>query len=453
MKAFIGFKQVGQYAPQFSTPVLHPAVTNDRFDVEKGWLHCLRGQIIPTTKVKPVEIEGGWDAKRFSFVLQVDNTSRMGAHRRTFLFGYTEPCEELTDETKLYFTRLNEVGSFESMTKDGPVTHTRHLRDMVIFPQMKGWTADEKLFNGKVSSVFQRIGTECVFGQHLRASGDTAVTNMTGVIHKHTATAVPVSELTAEGWVADVAKAVTYAGGQGVDTYEGEEELIFQFAADCAPDSTPYLTDIYNELVNKTNLGYEGAITLGELKSLMEDPTCVSIEPPRVQSVVDTPDPSDEAKTIFDFYVKQALVEAHHDGLGHYRKTWSGREGVVMSTVNQTSRLVIGTEWVKPDDADPTDPLDNADALPAPENPLPAFYGVRDWTVEIKLDTDGDIVGHVTTGWGEDLVSTLFVRPAWAVAMTSGLAVTEQKMNDIGWVVKHLTSKTLEERGSIQRKY
>lgn len=452
MKASIHFKPVRGYQPQFSTPVLHPAETQERCDLDQGWLHCLRGNELSVSRVKPIELEGGWDAKRFSFVIQVDNTARKVFGQRTFLYGYTEPCEKLTDETKLYFTRLTEIGSMQSSTPEGPVTYSRNARDLLIFNKQKPEIeAREKQFNAKASSMFRRITADNVF-RTVHMLDTRGVVNMTGVIHGYNPSAASVGNITAEGWCAEAVMALmqsslSFAG----DVFGDDDEQVMEHATDFMADSVLDTVDVWDQMTSKSRLGYDGYITYGELKAMMDDPERVFVDR-YYRAEEPTPDPSDEAKSLFDFFVKQAVTEAHYNGYGSYHKSWIRLGDQVHEDVLGSSKLVLGTEW---DDGriPEGEPFTKQAPISMPVDSLPKFHGVENWNVVINMGVGDYIVGTVTIGHGETATRTVFVRPSWAIAMTSGLVINEQEVNDLGTVVQRLSSHFINERANLKSPY
>jgi len=441
MKALITFKPSGNYGPQYITPVINPNPHPTVHQVEQGWLEVMRGGTFYTNHDQAAQIEGGWDAKRFGFVLETDDPRKHGEHK-TFLFGYTEPCEEVTDDTKLHFSRLTEVHIAKCRTKDGEKNFSRNVRDLLIFPKETPRPLDESKYNAKVKTVFLRISCNMAFGQHLRADArDGMVMNTTGTMRHYNCKSAPVADMTGEGWVAAAVIALLKSKRHSFADFmdEGNEE-IFSLAGDMLENSNLEHVEVWDEMTAKSNLGFDGYITMGELKAIMEDPTRVIVNS-RIPSDVQMGGETAEARALFDFFVKQAVVEAKYNGLGFYTKKWERRGGEVVQTVEVGEPLVRSAVW---DDREDLHSLEeglftNPERIALPSSSIPVLAEGDDWSVSIRLDVTGDITGYVRHG--ADGETSIFVRPAWAVAMTSGLLVDQLAIDNIANTVQLLHSE------------
>lgn len=436
MKATIRFNPCAGYSNQYYTPVLNPKTNPLVRDVQAGWLNVLRGGVFDTQGLRKAEIEGGWDAKRFSFVLET-GFENVNMERKVFLYGYTDPCEVITDQTKLYFTRLIEIQVAKMVKKDGSIVRSsRNIRDLLIFPKVERGTPDT-MYNAKVRSVFQRIGTNMMFGQH--AAHGCQLVNMTGSLRTYNSQCAPTSDISAESWTAAAVVALMKSGSHHMsDFYSQGDEEVFQLAADMTEESTLAHVDVWDEMTSQSRLGFDGYLELHELKAIMETRDAVIVNS-RIPGDFPMGSHSVESKVLFDFFVKQAVAEAKYNGLAVYQKAWERRGGEVVETVHTKHPLAFGTDW---DNLEPYEQLAEAGAgtsplqITMPAASIPSLLQGDVWKVNIRIDLAGDIVGVVSHGVDED--TSVFVRPAWAVAMTSGLLVSEQEMDNITRIVHML---------------
>jgi uncharacterized protein YuzE len=70
---------------------------------------------------------------------------------------------------------------------------------------------------------------------------------------------------------------------------------------------------------------------------------------------------------------------------------------------------------------------------------LTVTYAVDKYRVNIDLDLNGDIIGVVTVNDEE----YTFIKPAYSLASTTGLSVSEEAMTDVGKITNLLITELM----------
>lgn len=434
--ATIQFTACGKYDPQFTTLVLRPAISMTQFDPAKGWLHNLTaGHRSPD--LQTVDIPDGWDADRFRFKMVVVFDHGGLSHEICVVYGHTGQATDLSDDTKLYITRIASFRKSKYIVQGGveqSVVSGRY--DHLMIP---GNVQEDRMFLCTTPGVLNHLCAEQAFATHFRPDFETF--NSTSEHRKGGVKAVSIDELSAEVWAERAERACKSAYRNPLERESLDE--IYSHAADVCGHEVFDITQLGEVLRWSTSYGYSDHITYKELMDLCTPESTVSVDYTKT-AAVSTPNPSLRAQMIFDDFTKKAVVEASKNGNEKLHKEWTDNGIDVSESTLSTTPVFSDLTWMVPEEDESdyfTNDLEGFFAVskqtpvPPPMPNSPVSYGVDEYRVNIDLDLNGDIVGVVTINGGEEY---RFVKPAYSLAAGTGLSVSQTAMKDAGWIISQL---------------
>jgi hypothetical protein len=434
LTANVQFNAIQPMPPQVAYPVVDGSIPPISPDV--GLLNALRNTRTRDSATL-IEVASGWDKQRFSFKIAVtfpNNAMRGGDH--CVVYGHSEATEELTPETKLYIDRVVGLRSAMYRMPLSEATEILSSRyDTLMLP--KGGRGDIPGFRQDPSSVVRRINSVLTFGSLVPDDHD--VRNLTGVINNR-AVSANIADIDTELYCDRLEKAIdnVISTGGGPTIFREEAEIYSEVEDRLEPVRFEH-TRVYDVLSARTNWVYDGFFTYEELNDMLAEDSKISVER-KYLKVVEETGHSSAARRIFHDHLKKLVPEAASLGMEHIWAEWFNDNGEVVK-VNGTVRAIYPElSWHSSDFEDFLTP-EEAELEVRAKKPTSAdlreYYGVSKYRVKIDMDLAGRIVGMVQLN--EHPVE-VFVMPAYALPVCSGLIGDERSLDNICQTVKWMVS-------------
>lgn len=116
-----------------------PKYSDDYYDPNQDVVHVYNVREIAAEQIKasdkagvPAAIDGGWAVERFTFSAIVSERNTRTARTINLIIGYTEPTQTITDDTKLYVTRVIRLGTMLYASPEGQTSVGRIMNDDLV---------------------------------------------------------------------------------------------------------------------------------------------------------------------------------------------------------------------------------------------------------------------------------------------------------------------------------
>lgn len=429
-KAHVQFKACGGY----DTPQVFSSVASDGmiFQDEPMIDTIRRSKMVPPTHHGAA---GEFLAKRFQVKIDVQTRARMHWSEHCVIYGYTEPTEEVTDDTVIYFSRVVGLSKAEYKASpgnggDGTTVHVNH--DSLVYrcpPRVR----DE--YRLTLHQVVNHVTANRVFS-HV-AGLDSNLVNLCGVI-RNTSSVIPLREIDSEKYCDLLINAIKSATKDlNSDPLMGDptEELLTLVGA-MTEGADLERIPLFQDFRNVTNWYSDVAVTLGELKSILAPESTFEVD----DTIVD-PAPSDNpteiAARIFHDHMKEAVVMASERCLESMSITTWGSLFERKAGVTAFNRLYPASRLGIEDPIFDEYPAPKCQMVNPPKEPA-VFYGIDRYKVQVNVDFFGDITGTVVVdGGGEET----FRIPAFLLGEITGLIGDEADIRKLGGLIKHHVDK------------
>ena len=436
LNATVFFRATMGYSNQNTFPVVGPS---HRFDPEQSLVAHLRDPEY-LDSFKPVDVDGSWGQERFVMKMVMPhhyNPTRTSDY--CIVYGFTEPCAQLNNDTKIYFSRVTSLRRHEALVESDVVQYLHRHYDLLILPAHRDFPTGDPSKKAQYSisphTVLQRIGADNAFGR-MGLSHPHPPINVIG--RPNGMKAVNITDIDVVRYADKLEEAVREAlkhacSGDGVGTDDAE---LYSLMADVVRPVVFEQTRIFDEIGHNTNYMQDGFITYDELTKVLGDDTVFRVD----YDVLGSTKMSTQSllgERIFNDHLKMLVATASDLGMEKIVSEWYNDSGVTEEIVGMTEPLLHGMVWVPPAEGESfDDPLNEIIKINS-EEPAPVdsreFYGVNSFRVKIHLDFAGDINAEVSINGGEP---EFFTKPAFALAAGSGMLVSEKGMQDICEIVE-----------------
>ena len=399
----------------------------------------------------PVDIQGGWDEHRFGFRMHIKFDEKHHHQDSCIIYGYTDPCGELNDDTKIYFTRIAGFVTRSVTILDGEGTVARNRYDLILIPRTAAQGVRE--YTSDLKSIFNRLNADAVFKNFMRRRDDGAPThNLTGTFNS-AFRVVSVCELDLATCASDLDHAITEVVNTQCDSFNEEAE---RFASMASIVSRVYLenTRFYEVLNATTNFVQDGYVTYSQLRTLATAESTVTVVY-ESKGGRGSNNHQVAAERIFNDHLRIAMVKMSDLGFERMSAKWTNTNGTTVESVKSSQAIFNDAAWkpvVSHEDERDSEvfPLGALVGGNLPQEKVAddrSYYDVSEFSVEIDFDLAGDIVGKVSINGG---AVQHFVKPAFAVVLGSGLVVSQLEFDHICTAVKRIVESKIHLHGDVR---